>query len=134
MMAIPRPHMVAIRASATPPVIVPAAAPTSLPAEESEERGGRDAGVEGRHALLVARELLAGGPEEGVREGVEVGQAVDQDAGHGVLALLAEGEGAVDVALLDVFKHLGDDLGLALSVLADDEEQPLDDHRQADGE
>src|SRR5580658_7988277 len=45
-------------------------------AQEAEQRGRGDAGVEGRHALLVAGELLGRGSEEGVRQGVEVREAV----------------------------------------------------------
>ena len=59
-------------------------------------------------------------------------KAVDDDAGHRVVALLAEGEGALDVVLLNRLEHLRDHLGLALAVFADDEEEALDDHGQAD--
>ena len=49
-----------------------------------------------------------------------------------ILALLADGKGAVDVALLDALEHLLDDLGLAGAVLTDDEQETLDDNGDTD--
>ena len=80
MMAIARPQAVAMSASATPPVMLPAATPMSpVPrapkvlhhardrSEQTEEGSGGDARIERGHTLLEAGELLARGANERVR-------------------------------------------------------------------
>ncbi len=77
--------------------------------------------------LAEAVHFLAGGAGEGVAEGVFlVGKGVDEDAGHEVLALLAEFDGAGHVIGLHALQHLVHQLRVPAAVLPDDEENAFD--------
>ena len=102
-------------------------------AEEAEERGGGDAGVENGETLLEAGEFAVGGAHEGVGQRVfAVGEGVNENTGDVVGAFLAQGDGGGGIAGFDVFEHLFDDLGLAGGVFADEENRALD--HDGDGE
>lgn len=101
--------------------------------QKTKEGSRRNDGIKGRHALGKAGQLLARGADESIREGVFfVVQAVDQDAGNRVIALLAEREGRADVTFFDALEHLLDDFGFATAIFTDDEQHAF--HHDGDAQ
>jgi len=102
-------------------------------AQETEQRSRGDDRIESGHALGETGQLLARGADESVRERVFfIVQAVDQNAGNRVIALLAEREGRADVTFFDALEHLLDDFGFATAIFTDDEQHTF--HHDGDAQ
>ena len=115
--AIASPAAVAIRPSATPPVMAAELSEISAPVPRGAEgvhhagygskkpnvRGGHHAGVERRHALVEAAQLLAGSTHEGAAKAVFlVREGINQNAGHKIFGGFADGDGTFDIAIFNL--------------------------------
>lgn len=97
-------------------------------AEETEQRRRGDAGVERRQTRTETLELAAGREGVGIIErALLVRQGVGVDAGHGVLAATADGDGPGNVPLLDLLEHLRGDRRVGKRLFTHEEDHALDD-------
>src|SRR5258708_5878105 len=97
--------------------------------EKTEQRSGGNHGVESRETLIEAIHFLIGCADERSAEAVFlVGESVGDNASDEVIALLAELNGAFDVAVFNLIENLFHHVVIAGGVLADDEDQTLDDN------